>query len=1231
MKIGRNQLCPCGSGKKYKKCCLNKSVTNTQFSNLFSSYSYINSDSHIISKILEEYCFEDVAIAVFCINSWRANRSGLAQSLILNQGLSMCSSKGCKRIITAEDFSAFWNKVSPYLKITVREDYTLPDFGEAFINIKGKSYPIILGTGHQSIYAAMRYMVTLAKLCAREDELITVLDYLDYIISSLNDFNQKPQKEEIVFENPPFEYFTVVKSLFSDSCFLERKEKVSGILGHQDGPIEMRHFVRFKDCYYPLFNTSILVDYYKQLQQLATKEQLDNHIKYTILAHLEETYSCAPENGRKYVLVAPRILSSDKKVLWSTGLLFALLDGSKILLGVLDDGTSCSPNIEQLKEIINSRYAGSELYLVEGIKREKSSGYFAVSLVPEMKIEILLFDTFTDLTATRLGFCEDSDSFSCSALDLFYLLSFSDNIEEIIAFIEYSKSETAQIMTFGGVSNLFFLWKASNQNISSGAIEYSLIDIDYNETDTYTYNYFEDTLSNFPRNCEGLFADPIVWHFEEGPNGYSAVSHKKYPGFGGDILCVNEENFFFLAHNAAFFETYSQSMETALLVIDELNQKLFRRYSDVLKTLGILRRRNLEILFMPIEYVEKNLPTDFIHDVSRSLVYSESYVDSSGVIIRYSLNPDTLLSRIRDASNRFEENLYFIELLKPLSAYGEAEYNRLCEQVSKDNNKKKTVSVFSVEREYYFSEAAINTTIQSTSFSTVRKIIAKSCFNAGIIPGVYRGKDATLAIRKMQDIVCSIFEEMLSEFEKESVHKMALSYYAFQRNQVILQRKRLLSFSGLDEETQKEFEQQARQSRETGRRYARMSQYLIECNLAAIHTSTDKKCSAEDFNILLAFADWLIVLQDSADLCHHTEWDVQVSIDEEYLVDPVYEDNVIDAYEKQLLRKYSLEEYSIKNDELDRQYLEKSFSAFQKDTGISFTALITLLEYLELTVTESCHAKEIYPNVYKMNRVELINDLVESLEDDSISKQSFEAALRFITLEEGSLKTVAGKTHSVVPVWEREKRNNRFDVRPVVQAKDDCIFSPIVAYDLGCEWKSGLLEWFLPYEIGLDELQKTIKLWKKRYEDEMVQDIAKAFQASRFTYVFPEVDLANRFPKDDYPAELGDYDVIAISDEKKEIWIIESKVLQKVGSVYEDQMQQKNFFIQNRYDEKFQRRINFFQDNCEKILCSFQLDSCSGYSICPAMVTNKLFVSRYKKIGFPIYTFHEFEQILRGD
>jgi hypothetical protein len=29
MKIGRNDPCPCGSGKKYKKCCLSETYTET--------------------------------------------------------------------------------------------------------------------------------------------------------------------------------------------------------------------------------------------------------------------------------------------------------------------------------------------------------------------------------------------------------------------------------------------------------------------------------------------------------------------------------------------------------------------------------------------------------------------------------------------------------------------------------------------------------------------------------------------------------------------------------------------------------------------------------------------------------------------------------------------------------------------------------------------------------------------------------------------------------------------------------------------------------------------------------------------------------------------------------------------------------------------------------------------------------------------------------------------------
>ena len=143
----------------------------------------------------------------------------------------------------------------------------------------------------------------------------------------------------------------------------------------------------------------------------------------------------------------------------------------------------------------------------------------------------------------------------------------------------------------------------------------------------------------------------------------------------------------------------------------------------------------------------------------------------------------------------------------------------------------------------------------------------------------------------------------------------------------------------------------------------------------------------------------------------------------------------------------------------------------------------------------------------------------------------------------------------------------------------------------------------------------------------MVQDIACKFRDGDFDIVDTEVDLYKRFPRDFYPEDLGDYDVLAISKFKKELWIIESKVLQKVGSIYEVQMQQRDFFIQKEYDQKFQRRIDFATHNVKRILASFGINE-DGYSVVPYMVTNKVFTPMYKKISFPIISLSELCDIL---
>lgn len=168
------------------------------------------------------------------------------------------------------------------------------------------------------------------------------------------------------------------------------------------------------------------------------------------------------------------------------------------------------------------------------------------------------------------------------------------------------------------------------------------------------------------------------------------------------------------------------------------------------------------------------------------------------------------------------------------------------------------------------------------------------------------------------------------------------------------------------------------------------------------------------------------------------------------------------------------------------------------------------------------------------------------------------------------------------------------------------------------------MDWYLPYEVGLDNLKVEIKKWKKRYEDEMVLDITNTLKKAGFDIVIPDFELYKRYPKSSYPQELGDYDVFAINSVKKEIWLIESKVLQKVGSIYEDQMQQKSFFFQHKDDEKFQRRIDYMMSNYKEVLKDLNLVEIEEYTIKPYMVTNKLFASRYKKVNYQIISFYEF-------
>ena len=1228
MKIGRNDPCPCGSRKKYKKCCLRKNEFDNQIqtavsTELTSDFEHIKSASNEINRILQSYKFEDAVMATFCLNLWRKNRSAIQQCLTLNMALDIGGNFGQMPIQSYSELESFYRKISSLLPLTGFEDYVVDDYGEVFINFDGKSYPVILGTGHQQVYAVIRYLQTLVDTTNHDKEFKTILEYIHTILLFTVDTNVPNIDYEIKFELPTEDFWNSIKQLFDQGSFKQQFKDVAKIMDQQPLPIEMKHFTKHDDLIFPLFNASILIDFYKLLLLSQPADKVKQHVARTIHSLVENTFNFSDDSPSR-VLINPVIINRDSlQKLISNELIFSVC-GKNTLLIALD--SSCA---EETITSISQARSKQKISVVEPYHRPNMPGSYGIEIDDDFEIIYMVIDPFTDITSGGTWLEAASKDFKCTALDVIYLLGFSDDIEEIIEFIRYETAEKMRVISFGGKSSIFFQWKNANRHISSGAVEYSNMFADHNASESYTISYFTDYLAEFPRNDNGLFSDPLHWKIEHAQLGYDRAFHKGCHGFGGEIKRIDNSVNVFLAKNVAHFceQDFSQDVHTAVKTVDEVNERLFVRYAKLLSGFEILQNKTLQMLFIPWGYAQQHYKSAFLNDFTRKLVYSDEYVSQDGMIIRYSFDPISFLDSIKVAPDRRGENEYFKELLLPLKKYSQEQYDILSRQLDVDSTLKKTVGVFHIEQDYYFSDMALDTEISPVSFAKARKEIAKVCLASGVQPGEYRGKAATNTIRQMQTSIVAVFEKLISTFQQDDLHQRILNYLSVQQNGTIVNIKRYTAFAGLDEEVQQEFEQETRTIREGYRRNTGTALYLLESNLAVSHIENTVKCSKADFEYLLAFADWLVVLQDAADTCHHIEFDLSISVDSEYKVDTIISEQASAQVEEMLLRKYSNKDYRIKNDQEDIDFFKQAIEAFKQDTTIDLGLLVTLADYLQLGIIQDGIANEIYPNVFKVDISVLINKFNGILENPVSDTQEIVKLVDFLTIDPASLKTLKGEPKDHLPIWERKKRNNCFTAKPILRIGNDCIFSPVSMHYVQTSWRSGITEWYPPYEIGLENLCGVLKQWKKRYEDEMVQDIAQLFRDINFDLVEPEIELVYRFPRDDYPEDLGDYDVLAISMDRKEIWIIESKVLQKVGSIYADQMQQKSFFFQGKYDEQFQKRIDYMTKNALKVLDSLGVKK-DQFTVVPYMVTNKLFASRYKIINFPIISYSELQALL---
>lgn len=291
------------------------------------------------------------------------------------------------------------------------------------------------------------------------------------------------------------------------------------------------------------------------------------------------------------------------------------------------------------------------------------------------------------------------------------------------------------------------------------------------------------------------------------------------------------------------------------------------------------------------------------------------------------------------------------------------------------------------------------------------------------------------------------------------------------------------------------------------------------------------------------------------------------------------------------------------------------------------SAMVENTEWGRKTIFTPNDLEEFFQLLYpKAKATDVLNDYL-SFVVENVPVEDVKSAYDFLTIVPGQLKTICDTTHPILPIWEREKRNHCFAVRPIYMSNNDYIYSPIIMEEVRKRWIEGFLQFYPPFEIGLERTCTALYAWKNNYEHLFSSEVEVLLKESGCEYAKHDVDLRREDRRGNHPTidVLGDYDVIGLNTTQKRIFIIECKVLQPIGSVFEHSNQQKRFFTKEKFDEKFQKRIDYFSKVAMSFFANHGYDT-EGFTINPYMVVNKVFSSYYKHVQFPIVTFDELKR-----
>ncbi|WP_033542901.1 hypothetical protein [Planococcus sp. CAU13] len=1183
--------------------------------------------------LLSEYSFLDLVAAVYCLNSWRRNRETLNIALELNAALVKMeknSHSGLKRISTYKDFISLFEEV---LKVTQNSPFNDPvvsDFGEVNFFYKKKFYPIIIGTGYENSYASLFISSQLVKETGEDFELKSLFEYMELTIETLYQHNLKDDAEDSGLNLPKEEYFKAVHQLMSYIFRIDLNKRLIHLL-HFDNiqDIERTHFFGGSHSY-PLFNASIYEDFLYQITLRAKNVDFQRMSEMTLLEILNNNYSGSLNSNN--ILYPVSFAAADSTN--STQIYFSfLLRCDKGYIAFYNKDIFPSDFIYKDLENINKLHLQDELIAYEAVGKTERKAYRIPRNIP---VIIKSYTSYSIEEEFRFASYNSGESIPFSLNDMINILNFADSFDEIYAFLRYLENASRKkLITFSGFSADYLLWKTNTGDLNEGGIVPDLIIEQTGSIESVIYDYFSQTLKDYPfRSSLQMFELVHSWNVrKDDDSSFTIFTHKDY---------------FSEVHGKIVNEKIAVYLEETKFVVEDIEREelpILRSVSDVLKRQflefqnEVICLSNYENVNYKYTLVSKTILLKNMNAYERRNFNEEGYLNfkiiensTENKHCLYTVDWKKASEKLMSSIDRTFENELFVELLSPFFDSETQSFDDFQKEIFKTNSDKKSVGLNQVEINYFIAPSTLSEPTDF-NFKRIKKWLARIYAGTAVKSGIYKGKEVRDIVRTAQKIAVAQFEERISKFDQKDLHYKLLNDYSLFLFEKDIHNKRLttlLEDNNLLLSEKERFKQKTIELREENKKNLRQIQYLIEENLIIERETPRHLLSTSDYLDLLAISHWLIVLQDAADLAHNDIRWIAVEIKDDYQVNTIVEEEIEKRMQASVRKNYDFNSYEIKKDKTNMEFYELFEEAFYKDTDIRLKTLFDVLTIMsEVAISENpiIHNVLDHPNVFKVQKDEIIYSISQEL---SLSEREVATYFNFIALERKMVKYIGDEEIPVIPIWERKKRNNRFDVKPLITFdRKEYIFSPASMHFLRQNWIFGIFDFYLPYEYELNKSMKIITMWKKRYEKEIVIEVENSFKEVGYKEVYSEIEIYKFDTKGDHNKNLGDYDLIVVDEKNAIVWLIECKFIRKSGSIFEFYTQQQEYFLKNKNKaDKFEKRVSYFNENIQDIMKNKNYKD-QVYQVRPCLVTNKNFDSYLRDVTFEVISTNELKSILK--